>query len=170
MQRIRQVAVCFLVLMTLVACSGEPVADTGQAGSGGKATASDFPFMGAAELDAYLKQNAGKPTLLMFWATWCPSCKQELPELAQLQETHGDQVNVITVSMDDKVEALEKFYSDGKPEVQTFHGDHDLARQFGVEAIPTLVLFDGQGEPVFARPGVFPHEMLVILIEKATQQ
>jgi thiol-disulfide isomerase/thioredoxin len=31
----------------------------------------------------------GHPVVVSFWATWCPSCRSEFPELVRLQETHG---------------------------------------------------------------------------------
>lgn len=103
---------------------------------------------------------------MMFWATWCPSCKQAMPELEKLGQSHGDTVNVITVSVDDRKEALETFYKDKKPGLPVYLGDKALAAMFDVTAIPTMVFFNKTGEPVFARPGAFPYDMLTALAEK----
>ncbi len=40
----------------------------------------------------------GKPILLNFWATWCPSCRAELPELANLHDLIGTDIQVICVT------------------------------------------------------------------------
>lgn len=171
MQKIRRVAAFFLVLLLLVGCSGESDSQADAQSSGGAAVAAEgFPFMGQAELEAFLEQNAGKPTMVMVWATWCPSCKQAIPELAKLYRSHGDKANIFTLAMDDKVEALEKYYSDKEPELPVYHGDQALAREFGVQAIPTLVIFNAAGERVFTQPGVFPHDMLKAMLEKSFEK
>lgn len=167
MNNFQRVAAIFMLSLALLACSGGPAesetkAEAETTASGGER----FPYMGVAELNQYLETQEGKATILMFWATWCPSCKQALPELAKLAQSHGDTVNVITVSVDERKEALESFYKDKEPGFPVYHGDQALAAKFDVSAIPTMVFFNKTGEAVFARPGAFPYDMLTALAEK----
>jgi thiol-disulfide isomerase/thioredoxin len=49
-----------------------------------------------------IKEWKGKVVLLNFWATWCPPCIEEIPELINLQKTYGAQgLQVIGVAVDD---------------------------------------------------------------------
>ncbi|MBC17863.1 Alkyl hydroperoxide reductase/ Thiol specific antioxidant/ Mal allergen [Pseudodesulfovibrio profundus] len=162
MNMLQRFIVVLAMSFVLVACSGGSQAD----GEGSGAAQDGFPKMGLAELDAYLAANKGKPTALMFWTTWCPSCKQAIPEMEKLAKSHGDSVNVITVSLDENVSALESYYANKEKVLPVYHGNEAIAQRFGVQAIPTLVLFDTEGNSVFAKPGVYPHEMLTKMAEK----
>jgi thiol-disulfide isomerase/thioredoxin len=42
----------------------------------------------------------GRPLLLNFWATWCPPCVKELPELDRLSRAHGERLRVIGLAID----------------------------------------------------------------------
>ena len=41
----------------------------------------------------------GKPALIEFWATWCENCEALQPQLDEIQETHGDQLNIVAVAV-----------------------------------------------------------------------
>src|SRR5580704_8525958 len=46
-------------------------------------------------------QFPGKVVLLSFWATWCPPCRLEIPEVVDLQSRYKDRLQVVGISMDD---------------------------------------------------------------------
>lgn len=161
MNNLRRLAVMLIVMLALVACNGGSSSESDADSTTGRAASSgEYPPMGVAELDAFLAEHKGTPTMLMFWTTWCPSCKQQIPEMEALKASHGDKVNIITVSLDEKVEALQAYFSKKTINLPVYHGDDAIARKFQVEAIPTLVMFDKDGTVTFSRPGVFPHPML----------
>ncbi len=58
-----------------------------------------------------LRDLIGKPLVVNSWATWCPFCKKELPDFAQVQEIFGDEVLIVAI---DRAESLEqaKAYTD----------------------------------------------------------
>ncbi|HSH73442.1 MAG TPA: TlpA disulfide reductase family protein [Methylophilaceae bacterium] len=88
-----------------------PVAD-GQ-GASNLATAVLFgaSFPDSAGQTQAIKQWQGKILVVNFWATWCPPCLEEMPELSKLNETYKSQnVAVIGISTDDvaKISAFSK--------------------------------------------------------------
>ena len=175
MMKLWRLSAVLIVMVLLVACSGgaAPEAETeadASVESVSSAGTKDFPFMGLPELDAFLAENTGKPTMAVFWTTWCPSCKQELPEMEQLNKTHGDKMNIITISLDEKVEALEQYFKKGKLDIPVYWGDQSLAEKFNVSAIPTLVIFNKQGKMTFSQAGIFPHSMLTAMADKLIGQ
>lgn len=175
MKNFQRLAAILLLSLGLLACSGGDTAKSEGATSAGEKSVQvnsgdPFPFMGVAELESFLKTNSDKPTMLMFWTTWCPSCKEAFPDLDKLAATHGDIVNVISISLDDKKEALTSYFKGKEPSVPVYFGDQALAAKFDVQAIPTMVFFNKSGEAVFARPGAFPYDMLAGLAKKLASE
>lgn len=65
----------------------------------------------------------GKPLLINFWATWCDPCREEFPELVQLDKEYKGKIDFITVSLDDVEDiatAVPKFLSSMKAEMPAY--------------------------------------------------
>lgn len=172
MNNFRRITAIAILSLLLLACNGGSPAESEAESPANTAQASgSYPFMGVAELDKFVAEGAsqGKATMVLFWTTWCPSCKQEIPEMEALNKSHGDKVNIITISLDENVEALDDFFSNGKLDLPVYHGDDAIARRYQIEAIPTLVIFDKTGKSVFNRAGVFPHSMLEGMVKRYGQ-
>lgn len=89
-----------------------------------------------------LVANSDKPVLLDFWAVWCGPCRMMAPTVDQIAEEHPDVV-------------VGKVNVDEEPE---------LARQFGIASIPTLVVLQN-GAVVGQTVGVQPKEKVLALIK-----
>ncbi len=85
------------------------------------------------------KDLAGKVTLVNFWATWCPPCRAEIPDLVKLQEQYKDQLIVIGVSSDEgPTEMVSRFAADYKINYPIVMETDELSAAFpGVMALPT---------------------------------
>jgi peroxiredoxin/outer membrane lipoprotein-sorting protein len=92
-----------------------------------------------------LSSLRGKVVVLDFWATWCPPCREELPTVDKLRAEFGDKVQFFGISDEDAgtVKGFLRKNNNGLPTLmdqkETVH------RQYGVSAIPTLLVIDRDG-------------------------
>ncbi|MEL6947556.1 MAG: thioredoxin [Pseudomonadota bacterium] len=82
--------------------------------------------------------KASTPVVVDFWAEWCGPCKAIAPSLEELSDEMADKVTIAKVNMDE---------------------NPDLAAQYGVRSIPTLLMFK-DGEPVAIKVGAAPKNTL----------
>ncbi len=102
----------------------------------------------------------GRVVLLDFWATWCGPCKAAMPSIQKLHERFADKaVTIIGVNCwEDKAETAIK-YMDNKKYTYTLllKGD-DLAKEYGISGIPTLILIGKDGNVLHTGVGFSPEE------------
>ena len=99
----------------------------------------------------------GRPTLLVFWAPWCRYCQMELPILAKFYQSHKpDQLQVLTIAFSDTRAHVEEYVT-SNPDTfvypTVYDQDNKVAQAFGVNATPTFVVMDPQGEMILAHRG-----------------
>ena len=89
----------------------------------------------------------GKYILLDFWATWCPPCVRQLPEIRVIHEQFQDQgLVVIGVNLDYQLETFQEFLQANKmPYSQLFDEGSKISTGYGIKTIPCAVLIDGSG-------------------------
>lgn len=100
-----------------------------------------------------LSQWKGKPLVVYFWATWCKSCKQELPELIALHEKYKNKgVTVLGIAIDntDKVREFVKEYKVSYPVLIGGNDATALSKSLGnkVGGLPFAVVVDPKGNVV----------------------
>jgi thiol-disulfide isomerase/thioredoxin len=98
-----------------------------------------------------LSRLQGKVVLVDFWATWCPPCRGEVPNVRQIYEKyHAKGFEIVGISLDNDKDSLQHFVAENKMEwPQYFDGlqwKNKYARQFGIESIPTMWLVDKTGK------------------------
>lgn len=97
----------------------------------------------------------GKTVLVVFWATWCPTCRKELPELQALYEKHrGRGFEILALSIDADAFTVEEFWKDHDYAFPVAMRAPAHAQVFGpIKAIPALHLIDRKGVLRFSHIG-----------------
>jgi hypothetical protein len=117
----------------------------------------DLTFTAADGSPFDLTGLRGKVVLLDFWATWCPPCVEEVPELvATYEKFRGQGFEIVGISLDENKAAFDKFTAENKMTwPQFFDGkgwENELAKRFGIQTVPTMWLLDREGKLVDASP------------------
>ncbi|WP_243291817.1 TlpA disulfide reductase family protein [Bacillus sp. FJAT-47783] len=94
----RIIAIIVLVVLASVAIWQTLAHNETKEGLEKGALAPDFEVQTLEGEIAHLSDFRGKKVILNFWATWCPPCKEEMPEMQKFHEKFGDQVAVIGVN------------------------------------------------------------------------
>lgn len=107
-----------------------------------------------------LSDYRGKVVLLNFWATWCNSCKQEIPWFMQSESKYKESgLTVLGVSMDDDGwKAVRPFLQEKKLNYPVVIGSESLGKLYGLNAMPRTVLIDREGKIALAYEGVVNRE------------
>lgn len=94
----------------------------------------DFPYTKIDGTKGRLQDHAGKPVVLHFWATWCPPCIEELPELLDKAAITPD-VSFLIISVDKDQAALRRFLLPYEKQTQgkNVYMLHDPAMKIAVD-------------------------------------
>jgi thiol-disulfide isomerase/thioredoxin len=125
------------------------------------AQAKGFLFTDSTGKKLTLSDYRGKWVLINFWATWCPPCLKEIPDLVSLYESRKD-VMVIGVAMDYRdPKTVLKFVDSLSISYPIVFGDKKIAAQIGpVSMLPTTYLFNPAGQPAAYKVGLISRESL----------
>jgi len=98
-----------------------------------------------------LSKLKGKTVVLDFWASWCPDCRKDAPEVVRMHREYSARgIEFVGVSMDTDVEAWRKACQQygitytQVSELKKFK-ETDIARLYGVKWIPSMVVIDPEG-------------------------
>ena len=98
----------------------------------------------------------GKWVLVNYWATWCPPCLEEIPDLIALYENKKNNLVVIGVAMDYRnAKQVTDFAKGLLVEYPIVLGNAQVVRQIGpVQGLPTTYLYNPEGKMVAQQVGL----------------
>jgi thiol-disulfide isomerase/thioredoxin len=146
-----------------------------QATSSGDGTPEDEALVGRAAplhytlkdmngVDVKLASFKGKVIVLNFWATWCPPCELEIPDLVEIQKAYPDEVVIVGVSVDDTADMLKEYAAKKQINYPVLLGlDHeDIQDAYGpMYGIPVSVFIGRDGKIARRHSGIFSKEQFV---------
>jgi len=113
-------------------------------------TAKDF----AGRVVEFPAVNAGQPTVMVFWATWCGYCRAFMPYLKDISADYAEQgVRIVAINAKEDGSGNPRSYVRGlgfEP-IAIADGD-DIAAAYDIEFIPGLLIVDGNGTVAYRRP------------------
>ena len=98
---------------------------------------SHLPEVTSQDFDQQVLQGA-KPAVVDFYATWCPPCRMLAPLLDQMAERYGDNVQLVKVNIDESPELASQYRVSGVPTLVFFFGGNEVDRVVGVPPQPVL--------------------------------
>jgi len=121
-----------------------------------------FTFTDSTGKKHTLEQYKGKWVLVNFWATWCPPCLEEIPDLVALHENKKNNLVVIGVAMDYRnPKDVLQFAEQMMISYPMVLGDYKLATQVGtVSGLPTTYLYNPQGKQVAYNVGAITRDAI----------
>ncbi len=88
--------------------------------------------------------KAGRPVVVDFSATWCGPCKRVAPIMEELATEYAGKADIFTCDVDDS---------------------EDLAAEFGIRSVPTILFFKGSETPVDKLVGAHPKQTFIEKID-----
>ncbi|MCK4308146.1 TlpA family protein disulfide reductase [candidate division WOR-3 bacterium] len=116
----------------------------------------DFTLKDLEGNEYTLSGQKGKVVIIDFWATWCRPCLQSIPIFISLYDKYKDRgLLVLGVGLD-KEESLRKFAKRYNISYPILVGNQEVARKYGVQAIPTTCIIDKSGNLAKKHIGLVP--------------
>ncbi|MDR1579275.1 MAG: TlpA family protein disulfide reductase [Synergistaceae bacterium] len=114
-----------------------------------KKPAADFTVRDSGGNSVRLSDLRGKPTVVNFWATWCPPCRSEMPHFQAVYEEMKGEVNFMMIDLVGGGETQDKAEDYLRQRNFSFPVYYDTTGEasgtYGVNAIPTSLFIDASG-------------------------
>ncbi len=141
-------------LLMSVSTSTALTSETRATADGKKAP--DFTLTTTDGKSLKLSDYKGKGVIINFWATWCPPCRAEIPDMVELQKEYESKgFSFIGIAVGDEEEKVKAFVVAQKMNYPVAMGTRELAMSYGkfteegmIRGIPTSFIINGKGEIV----------------------
>ncbi len=126
-------------------------------------SARDFVLNDVDGRPTTLSDLRGQPVILNFWATWCPPCRMEMPDLQAAYDRHqADGLVILAINREETAVTVRDFFYGGLDLTFTPLLDEagDVARLYSVANYPTSVFVDGEGLVTAVHLGLMTEEQI----------
>jgi peroxiredoxin/outer membrane lipoprotein-sorting protein len=122
--------------------------------------APDFKLKTVEGKEYSLKKLRGKVILLNFWASWCRPCRIEMPTIEKLYQNYKEKGFLVLGINDEKTDIIRSFGKENSVSFPLLVDDGMVMSDYGIQAIPTLMLVDQEGKISWQQQGTSGEEML----------
>ena len=134
------------------------------------AAANNFVLKDMAGKKHSLSEYKGKWVIVNYWATWCPPCLEEIPDLVALYDSRKNKDLVILGVAFDYQNAKEvtDYVNDMLISYPIVLGDDDVMKQIGFsDVLPTSYIYNPRGELIKTKHGLVTKQYLDSLLKPA---
>ncbi|MDR2745322.1 MAG: TlpA family protein disulfide reductase [Desulfovibrio sp.] len=118
-------------------------------------------------LAGMLAKNRGKVIAINFFATWCPPCRAEIPEISRaVHEYAGKEVVFIGLSLDEDPDKVESFVKNMGINYPVYMAGRDITGAYRVSSIPHNAFYSKKGMLMISKPGILDNTTLKMVINK----
>lgn len=151
------------------------VSQTSSENEGTGVLAPDFTLVDQFGVEHTLSQYKGKVIFLNFWATWCPPCRGEMPDIQALYEKFDENAGDVVIlgvagpgmGKEGSAEQITAFLEDGGYTYPTvMDPDGSLFAQYGISAFPTTFMITPNGEVYGYVPGALTRAMMDDIVQQ----
>lgn len=132
--------------------------------------APDFELVTMDGETVRLSDYRGERVFVNFWATWCPPCRAEMPDMQKLYEEQETPVEILAVNLTDtevSEEDVEGFIADfGLTFPILMDTNSEVADKYRVQAYPTSYMIDTEGRISFVAPGAMNQDIMSREVKK----
>ena len=170
-ERRRRVALAVISALTLAACGGSaPGADSSGDGVVEQATSPSAPgpAVPSDSMEAFtggsvsLTDYAGTPMVVNFWASWCPPCIAEMPDLEAVHQMADGQVDFVGINTQDTPDRAAELAEQTAVTYDLVRDpDGGLFQAFGVFGMPSTFYVDADGLIVGRHTGLLTQQALI---------
>jgi peroxiredoxin len=120
-----------------------------------KVKATDFKLKDLNGKEVSLSDFKGKKVLLNFWATWCPPCKAEMPDIEKIyQETKNSNLVILAVNLGEDKQTVKSFMDKNKYNFNILlDSEQAAAIKYNIVSIPTSFFIDENGTIISKKIG-----------------
>ena len=108
-------------------------------------TAPDIPIIKLDGTEAKVSDYFDKPTLFVFWATWCSNCVAEMPGVQMLADKYGSDINILALNASDVAEDISEFMEENEYTFEAARVSLEDSLYYYAQSIPITVVTDKDG-------------------------
>lgn len=129
-------------------------------------TAPDFSLPGINSEEVKLSDYRGKKVFLNFWATWCPPCRAEMPDIQRFYEERKDDIVILAVNIgEEKGKVVDHLNISSFTFPVVLDRDKSTASEYLVRGIPTSYFIDKNGTIINKVTGAISYQQMLDLAE-----
>lgn len=126
------------------------------------------PLITREALLEMVRANPGKIVFINFFASWCPPCRQEIPELVAIRKAYPETaLALVGVALDEDAARLASFAASAGFNYPVYRAEAGVPALYGVMSIPHNVVYDTQGRLVVSEAGMVDAASLRVFLDAA---